>query len=172
MTKADVLGPTTSPPLLFSSSSSPSPSLSSLPLMASVAARFNRLHHSSLFLAPCLGQPASSSRSLLCLPSHRHAMMSALSHDHPRHPPSSPSPSSSSASPSPTLGETPPVVIPSPSTAPSAKHLSPDAHSPQVAARPPSAPKAERPKPTLRATKAAITVVRPSSCSSIWYDPF
>lgn len=107
MTKADVLGPTTSPPLLFSSSSS-SPSLSSLPLMASVAARFNRLHHSSLFLAPCLGQPASSSKSLLCLPSHRHAMMSALSHDHPRHPPSSPSPSSSSASPSPTLGETPP----------------------------------------------------------------
>ncbi|KAH9947401.1 hypothetical protein B0H21DRAFT_692108 [Amylocystis lapponica] len=76
-------------------------------------------------------------------------MMSALSPD--RHPP--PPPSSK-----PALGETPPVVIPAATPAPSAKTLAPHADSPQIAARPPRAPKAVRPKPTIRATKAAITL--------------
>ncbi|KAI0369988.1 hypothetical protein BV20DRAFT_967356 [Pilatotrama ljubarskyi] len=106
----------------------------------------------------------ASSRALLYLPSHRHAMMSALSHDRPGPPPSSsssssmPSTSTASASSSPALGETPPVVVPTPSKPPSARSLSPDASSPQVAARPPPAPKAERPRPTIRAQKAAITL--------------
>jgi hypothetical protein len=60
------------------------------------------------------------------------------------------------SSPKPPLHDTPPIVIPT-SNAP----LSPDAASPQTAARPPSAPKVTRPKPTLRAQKAALTLVSP-----------
>ena len=56
--------------------------------------------------------------------------------------------------PQPPLQDTSPIVIPT-SNAP----LSPDAASPQVAARPPPAPKMARPKPTLRAQKAALTLV-------------
>lgn len=121
--------------------------------MASSIARLHRVHpllsSVSHFASP------SCSSGLLYLPSHRHAMMS--SHDH------APRPTSSSSKP---LGETPPVVVPSlqspaPSAkAPTAKTLSPHAASPQVAARPPPAPKAERPRPTIKATKAAITLVR------------
>ncbi|KAI0757699.1 hypothetical protein C8Q80DRAFT_1092260 [Daedaleopsis nitida] len=89
-------------------------------------------------------------------------MMSALSHDRPT-PSSSAGTSSTSPSTStptsPLLGETPPVVVPtSSSKPPTAKNLSPHAASPQVAARPPPAPKAERARPTIRASKAAITL--------------
>ncbi|KAL7285969.1 hypothetical protein PYCCODRAFT_1432138 [Trametes coccinea BRFM310] len=107
---------------------------------------------------------ASPSRALLYLPSHRHAMMSAFSHDRPAPPPSTSSSSSSSSttpstSSSSLLGETPPVVVPTPSNKPpTARSLSPDAASPQVAARPPPLPKAERPRPQIRATKAAISL--------------
>ena len=52
------------------------------------------------------------------------------------------------------LHDTSPIVIPT-SSAP----LSPDAASPQIAARPPPAPKMTRLKPTLRAQKAALTLV-------------
>lgn len=124
-------------------------------IMASVVVRIHRMHHASTFFATCLGQP-SSSRTLLYLPSHRHAMMSALSHDRTSHP--HPAPSSSTSS-SPVLGETSPIVISPNSTAPSATTLSADADSPQVAARPPPIPRAERRKLTIKATKAAITVV-------------
>ena len=56
--------------------------------------------------------------------------------------------------PQPLLHDTPPIVIPT-----SNASLSPDAASPQTAARPPPAPKMSRPKPTLRAQKAALTLV-------------
>ena len=48
----------------------------------------------------------------------------------------------------PLLQDQPPVVVPSL-----------DVASPQIAARPPRPPRAEKPKPTLRATKAAISLV-------------
>ncbi|PIL29972.1 hypothetical protein GSI_07883 [Ganoderma sinense ZZ0214-1] len=120
--------------------------------MASTLARLQRAHApASLFIA--------GPRALVHLPSHRHAMMSALSHDRPP-PPTASSSKSKSTSPSPLLRETPPVAVPSSSLSkpPTAKNLSPNAASPQVAARPPPAPKAERRRPTIRATKAAITV--------------
>ncbi|KAH9855759.1 hypothetical protein C2E23DRAFT_723625 [Lenzites betulinus] len=90
-------------------------------------------------------------------------MMSALSHDRPAPPPTTASSSTStssvaSPSASPTLGETPPVVVPSSSKPPTARNLSPDAASPQVAARPPPVPKAERARPKIRAQKAAISL--------------
>ena len=89
---------------------------------------------------------------MIYLPSHRHAMMSALSHDGT--PTTTPLPKKP-------LGQTPPVVVPSQKASePSAKTLSPEPASPQTAARPPAAPKAERRKPTIKATKAAITLVR------------
>ncbi|KAH7930593.1 hypothetical protein BV22DRAFT_1191189 [Leucogyrophana mollusca] len=47
---------------------------------------------------------------------------------------------------------------PPPTVVPTAESLSPDAASPQVAARPPPAPKLERPRPTIRSTKAALTM--------------
>ncbi|KAH9931219.1 uncharacterized protein B0H18DRAFT_872399 [Fomitopsis serialis] len=83
---------------------------------------------------------------MIFLPTHRRAMMSALSRrpaDYnirrlPR--PSKP------------LRQTPPAK------APSTNSLSPDAASPQVAARPPLAPKNEGRKPTITPTKAVITV--------------
>ncbi|KAJ3481382.1 hypothetical protein NLI96_g7695 [Meripilus lineatus] len=94
-----------------------------------------------------LGSPSSR---LPCLPSHRHAFMSALSRPSTSIPPLP-------RTPAPTLGETPPVVTPSGKT-PTPKDLSADAASPQTAARPPPVPKAERPRPKIRATKAAISM--------------
>ncbi|KAM5539741.1 hypothetical protein V8D89_006554 [Ganoderma adspersum] len=127
--------------------------------MASSLARLHRAYVPASLFIPS----PSSTRALVYLPSHRHAMMSALSHDRPAPPPPSSSKSKSkapSSSTSPLLGETPPVVVPSstPSKPPTAKNLSPNAASPQVAARPPPVPKAERPRPKIRATKAAITL--------------
>ncbi|EPS98052.1 hypothetical protein FOMPIDRAFT_157374 [Fomitopsis schrenkii] len=76
--------------------------------------------------------------------------MSALSHDGA--PTTTPLPNKP-------LGQTPPVVVPSQKIGePSAKTLSPEPTSPQIAARPPAAPKAERRKPTIKATKAAISL--------------
>lgn len=73
----------------------------------------------------------------------RRAMMSAVA---------SPGPSRSPSQPP--LHDSPPVVVPSEST------LNVDAASPQIAARPPKPPHAEKPKPKLRSTKAALTLVR------------
>jgi iron-sulfur cluster assembly accessory protein len=84
-------------------------------------------------------------------PTHRRAMMSALSHSPDLH--SATKPSKPLAS-TPELPDSPPIVIPSP------KSLSSDAASPQTVARPPPAPKVEKPRPQLKATKAAITIVR------------
>jgi hypothetical protein len=79
----------------------------------------------------------------------RRAMMSAWSSR------SSPAPPQTAATrPQPPLHDSPPIVIPN-TKAP----LSPDAASPQTAARPPPAPKITRPKPTIRAQKAALTLV-------------
>ena len=121
--------------------------------MASLAL-LPRAHHAARRLASQM-----SSHTFL-VPAHRHAMMSALSHDRPP-PPTASSSKSKSTSPSPLFGDTLPVAVPSstPSKPPTAKSLSPNAASPQVAARPPPVPRAERPRPTIRATKAAITVV-------------
>lgn len=77
----------------------------------------------------------------------RRAMMSAWSSR------SSPQPQTV-ANPKPPLRDQPPIVIPTSKTP-----LSPDAASPQIAARPPPVPKTTRPKPTIRAQKAAITLV-------------
>jgi hypothetical protein len=90
----------------------------------------------------------------------RRAMMSAWS---PRS--SNPSPASPTAiaDPQPQLHDSPSIVIPT-----SKASLSPDAASPQTAARPPPAPKIVRPKPTIRAQKAALTLVsHPSPSSSV-----
>jgi iron-sulfur cluster assembly 1 len=54
----------------------------------------------------------------------------------------------------------PPIVIPASSSAPPPPDLSTDAASPQTAAAPPPVPKAEKPRPKLRSTKAALTIVR------------
>lgn len=56
--------------------------------------------------------------------------------------------------PQPSLHDSPPIVIPTSNT-----HLRPDTASPQTAAPPPPAPKAARPKPTIRAQKAALSLV-------------
>jgi len=69
----------------------------------------------------------------------RRAMMSALRNNHPNT--------------TPALPNSPPVTIPTAS-------MSPDAAAPQTAAPPPPAPKAERQRPKIRATKAALTLVR------------
>lgn len=131
-------------------------------LSTTMTSTLARLHRAYVPTALFVHSP-SSTRALVYLPSHRHAMMSALSHDRPAPPPSSSkSKPSTSASTGPLLGETPPVVVSSstPSKPPTAKNLSPNAASPQVAARPPPIPKAERPRPKIRAAKAAITLVR------------
>jgi hypothetical protein len=88
----------------------------------------------------------------------RRAMMSAWSSRS-----STPAPTSSTtiADPQPPLHDSPSIVIPT-SKAP----LSPDAASPQTAARPPPVPKVARLKPTIRAQKAALTLVSHSSPSS------
>jgi len=72
----------------------------------------------------------------------RRAMMSALRNNHPNT--------------TPALPNSPPVTIPADSTA----SMSPDAAAPQTAAPPPPVPKAERQRPKIRATKAALTLVR------------
>ncbi|KAI0791855.1 hypothetical protein C8Q75DRAFT_756558 [Abortiporus biennis] len=98
--------------------------------------------------------PLASTSRLIYLPSHRHAMMSALSHpSSSTHPPLGASRTPSHGA---VLGETPAVNVPS--KAPSPKDLSADASSPQIAARPPPLPKAERVRPKIRAAKAAITI--------------
>lgn len=79
---------------------------------------------------------------------HRRAMMSALS-SQPQRPPEAHS-SSNAKQP---LKDSPPVVVPT------AKSLSSEPASPQVAARPPPVPKAERPRPTIRSTKAVLSMV-------------
>ena len=81
----------------------------------------------------------------------RRAMMSAWSSRSSPQPQPQPQ---TVADPKPPLRDPPPIVIPSSKTL-----LSPDAASPQIAARPPPAPKTTRPKPTIRAQKAAITLV-------------
>ncbi|KAG2142569.1 hypothetical protein BD769DRAFT_1423496 [Suillus cothurnatus] len=78
---------------------------------------------------------------------HRRAMMSALS-SHPQRPPEAHS-SSNAKQP---LKDSQPVVVPT------AKLLSSEPASPQVAARPPPVPKAERPRPTIRSTKAVLSM--------------
>ncbi|KAG2109645.1 uncharacterized protein F5147DRAFT_611793 [Suillus discolor] len=78
---------------------------------------------------------------------HRRAMMSALS-SQPQRPPETHS-SSNAKQP---LKDAPPVVVPT------AKSLSSEPASPQVAARPPPIPKAERPRPTIRSTKAVLSM--------------
>ncbi|KAG2753360.1 hypothetical protein P692DRAFT_20797285 [Suillus brevipes Sb2] len=78
---------------------------------------------------------------------HRRAMMSALS-SQPQRPPEAHS-SSNAKQP---LKDSPPVVVPT------AKSLSSEPASPQVAARPPPVPKAERPRPTIRSTKAVLSM--------------
>ncbi|KAJ7480094.1 hypothetical protein B0H11DRAFT_2026505 [Mycena galericulata] len=98
--------------------------------------RLARLQHaarfSSLpFLYPCIPMAAGPTRK---------AMMSAY---RPREDEQA----------APLLPDSPPVVVPS------AKSLSPDAAAPQTAARPPPLPKAEKPRPVLRATKAALTIM-------------
>ena len=52
--------------------------------------------------------------------------------------------------------ELPPLVVPS------TRSLSPDAASPQTAARPPPVPKAEKPRPTIKSTRAVLSIVRPT----------
>lgn len=117
-----------------------------LPSMSS-SLIMHRLHHAVRlpFLYPC--------QSVYSGTSQRRAMMSALSHSQdPRiHAQSS---SSSRQSNSTELPDSPPLV------APSADLLSPDSSSPQTAARPPPIPKAEKPRPTLKSTKAALSIVR------------
>ncbi|KAG1810041.1 uncharacterized protein HD556DRAFT_1223939 [Suillus plorans] len=78
---------------------------------------------------------------------HRRAMMSTLS-SQPQRPPEAHS-SSNAKQP---LKDSPPVVVPT------AKSLSSEPASPQVAARPPPIPKAERPRPTIRSTKAVLSM--------------
>jgi hypothetical protein len=61
---------------------------------------------------------------------------------------------STAPQPQPPLHDSPPIVIPTSNTT-----LRPDTASPQTAAPPPPAPKAARPKPTIRAQKAALSLV-------------
>ncbi|KAF8557366.1 hypothetical protein OG21DRAFT_1505308 [Imleria badia] len=74
-------------------------------------------------------------------------MMSALSAPH-SHPPSIPDTRQHRSPQHPSQ----PVVVPS------GEAVSADAASPQVAARPPPVPKATRPRPTIRSTKAALSI--------------
>ncbi|KAG2070700.1 hypothetical protein BDR04DRAFT_1099720 [Suillus decipiens] len=74
-------------------------------------------------------------------------MMSALS-SQPRTPPEAHSNSNAKQP----LKDASPVVVPT------AKSLSSEPASPQIAARPPPVPKAERPRPTIRSTKAVLSM--------------
>ncbi|KAF8203737.1 hypothetical protein BJ912DRAFT_1052535 [Pholiota molesta] len=85
--------------------------------------------HSSLRI-PCLHSTVIT----------RRAMMSALRTGHQQMP-------------SPPLRDSPPVTIPV-----DAISMSPDAAAPQTAAPPPPAPKVAKPRPTIRSTKAALTI--------------
>ena len=71
----------------------------------------------------------------------RRAMMSAIGHNYNHNTP-------------PALPNSPPTVVPN------RQSISPDASTPQTAAPPPPAPKLEKPRPTLRSTKAALSIVR------------
>lgn len=84
----------------------------------------------------------------LSTPTHRQAMMSALTHPHELHPSAQPKKLPASSE----LPDSPPIVVPATAS------LSSDAASPQTVARPPPVPKAEKPRPQLKATKAAITI--------------
>ncbi|KAH0838643.1 hypothetical protein J3R83DRAFT_6968 [Lanmaoa asiatica] len=79
-------------------------------------------------------------------------MMSALSGPH-SHPLSIPDTRQhrSPQQPSP-FKDAPPVVVPT------GEAVSADAASPQLAARPPPVPRAPRPRPTIRSTKAALSI--------------
>ncbi|KAF9229722.1 hypothetical protein BS17DRAFT_36308 [Gyrodon lividus] len=91
----------------------------------------------------------STLRSPSTFTCHRRAVMSALSGPH-----SQPPHQTAQHQQQPVLKDSPPVVVPT------GEAVSADAASPQVAARPPPVPKAQRPRPTIRSTKAALTVVR------------
>jgi hypothetical protein len=88
-----------------------------------------------------------SIRAAVIHSNHRRAMMSALS-SQPQRPAAHTSPKVTQP-----LKDSPPVVVPT------AESLSSDAASPQVAARPPPVPKVERPRPTIRSTKAVLSMV-------------
>jgi hypothetical protein len=92
----------------------------------------------------------SSSRSPSSFICHRRAMMSAISGPPPRRPHEA----GQRHNQQPLFQDSPPVVVPT------GEAVSADASSPQVAARPPPVPKAQRPRPTIKSTKAALTVVR------------
>ena len=92
---------------------------------------------------------------------HRRAMMSALSSQPQRTPAVHTSPTAKQP-----LKDSPPVVVPT------AESLSSDASSPQVAARPPPVPKAERPRPTIRSTKAVLSVVCSNHYLTVWFAHF
>jgi iron-sulfur cluster assembly 1 len=98
-----------------------------------MSARLLRLHHATRYsLMPFL-YPCLAT---LNIPS-RLAMMSAIRYQ-----------------PQPPLTDSPPTVIPS------SNSLVPDAAAPQIAARPPPVPKVEKPRPKIRSSKAALTIVR------------
>ncbi|OJA11678.1 hypothetical protein AZE42_06476 [Rhizopogon vesiculosus] len=88
-----------------------------------------------------------SMHSVAIYSNHRRAMMSALSSQ-----PQRPLAAHTSPNTKQPLKDSPPVVVPT------AESLSSDAASPQVAARPPPVPKAERPRPTIRSTKAVLSM--------------
>ncbi|KAG2160153.1 uncharacterized protein EDB93DRAFT_1074231 [Suillus bovinus] len=88
-----------------------------------------------------------SIRASTIYPIHRRAMMSALSSQTQR-----PLEAHSSSDAKQPLKDSPPVVVPT------AKSLSSEPASPQVAARPPPIPKVERPRPTIRSTKAVLSM--------------
>ncbi|KAI9572601.1 hypothetical protein HD554DRAFT_1330147 [Boletus coccyginus] len=94
---------------------------------------------------------SSVRRSPLASSSHRHAMMSALSGPH-SHPPIPDTRQPRSSQQPPLFKDAPPVVVPT------GEAVSANAASPQVAARPPPAPKAPRLRPTIRSTKAALSI--------------
>lgn len=85
-------------------------------------------------------------------PAGRASMSSLRRQPEPQQPPHHPLSSS----------EATPLVLPE------GTPLSDDAASPQVAARPPPAPKTERPRPRIRSTRAALTIV--SSLSPLCSD--
>lgn len=126
--------------ILFSFSSSPSLFTSSPSLTMS----------SSILRLSRLHRAASCSFSLSCSNHPRRAMMSALRTNN-THPLSS-------------LSDSPPIVIPDAASIPS------DAAAPQTAARPPPVPKAEKPRPKIKATKAALTMVRSFSHVALVYS--
>jgi hypothetical protein len=116
------------------------------PTMSAAVARMQHAQQLSRFLARAYPRHHPGG-AVGAIPCQRRALMSALSHPPP---PIDATPSAPRSL---------PIPEQTPFVEPGATPLSKDAASPQVAARPPQPPKAERAKPTLRATKAAITVV-------------